>query len=90
VKESSEDIDIYDDALELLKPFQLSYNKGLIDKFSIETEPVWATNIKRSIAGILQLDFVNLKKEVTFRATEVSLNIQHSTNLISICICKRK
>jgi len=84
VKESSEHIDIYDDALELLKPFQLSYNKGLIDKFSIETEPVWATNIKRSIAGILQLDFFNLKKEVAFQATEVSLNIQHSINLIWI------
>jgi len=86
-KESSEDIDIYDDALELLKPFRLSYNKGLIENFSIETEPVWATNIKRSIAGILQLDLLNLKKEVAFHATEVSLNIQHCTNLILICIC---
>ncbi|RLU25125.1 hypothetical protein DMN91_003217 [Ooceraea biroi] len=72
VKESSEDINIYDDALELLKPFQLSYNKGLIENFSVEAEPVWATNIKRSIAGILQLDLLNLKKEVAFHATEIN------------------
>lgn len=78
MKESSEDIDVYDEALELLKPFQLSYDKGLIENFSVDaSEPVWATNIKRSIAGILQLDLPNLKKEVAFHATEVSLNIQY-------------
>lgn len=72
VKEVAEDVDIYDDALELLKPFRLSYNKGLIENFSTEAEPAWATNIKRSIAGILQLDLLNLEKEVAFHSIEVS------------------
>lgn len=72
VKEVVEDIDIYDDALELLKPFRLSYNKGLIENFSTKAEPVWTTNIKRSIAGILQLDLLNLEKEVAFQSIEVS------------------
>lgn len=72
VKEIIEDIDIYDDALELLKPFRLSYNKGLIENFSTEAEPAWTTNIKRSIAGILQLDLLNLEKEVAFHSSEVS------------------
>lgn len=72
VKDAVEDIDIYDDALELLKPFRLSYNKGLIENFSTETEPVWTTNIKRSIAGILQLDLLNLEKKIAFHSTEVS------------------
>lgn len=80
VKEMRENVDIYDDALHLLKPFQLSYNKGLIENFSIEAEPAWATNIKRSIAGILQLDLLNLEKEVAFQSSEVSYNY------ISICI----
>jgi len=74
VKETVEDIDIYDDALELLKPFCLSYNKGLIENFSTEAEPVWTTNIKRSIAGILQLDLLNLEKEVAFHSSEVSVD----------------
>lgn len=72
IKEVAEDIDIYDDALELLKPFRLSYNKGFIENFSTEAEPTWTTNIKRSIAGILQLDLLNLKKEIAFHSTEVS------------------
>lgn len=72
VKEMGEEINVQDDALQLLKPFRLSYNKGLIENFSIEAEPVWATNIKRSIAGILQLDLVNLEKEVAFHSNEVS------------------
>jgi len=74
VKETVEDIDIYDDALELLKPFRLSYNKGLIENFSTEAEPAWTTNIKRSIAGILQLDLFNLEKEVAFHSSEVSID----------------
>lgn len=72
VKEPSKNIDIYDNAVELLRPFRVSYNKGLIENFSVETEPVWATNIKRSIAGILQLDLPNLEKEVAFHSSEVS------------------
>ncbi|XP_014475055.1 PREDICTED: uncharacterized protein LOC106744646 [Dinoponera quadriceps] len=73
VEEMGEDVDIYDDALQLLKPFQLSYNKGLIENFSIETDvPAWATNIKRSIAGILQLDLLNLEKEVAFHSSEIN------------------
>ncbi|XP_011870467.1 PREDICTED: uncharacterized protein LOC105563463 isoform X2 [Vollenhovia emeryi] len=72
VKEVTEDIDIYDDALDLLKPFRLAYNKGLIENLSTEAEPAWATNIKRSIAGILQLDLLNLEKEVAFHSTEVN------------------
>lgn len=72
VKKVIEDIDIYDDAVELLKPFRLSYNKGLIDNFSTETEPAWTTNIKRSIAGILQLDLFNLEKEIAFHSSEVN------------------
>ncbi|XP_071651940.1 uncharacterized protein [Temnothorax longispinosus] len=72
VKEVVEGIDIYDDALELLKPFRLSYNKGLIENFSTEAEPAWATNIKRSIAGILQLDLFNLEKESAFHSTEIN------------------
>lgn len=73
VNQIDENIDIYDDALQLLKPFQLSYNKGLVENFSTEAdEPVWATNIKRSIAGILQLDLLNLEKEVAFHSSEVS------------------
>ncbi|XP_018353413.1 PREDICTED: uncharacterized protein LOC108755104 [Trachymyrmex septentrionalis] len=72
VKEMIEDIDIYDDAVELLKPFRLSYNKGLIENFSTETEPVWTTNIKRSIAGILQLDLFNLEKEIASHSSEIN------------------
>lgn len=73
VKKPSENIDIYDNAVELLRPFRMSYNKGLIENFSIETEAVWATNIKRSIAGILQLDLSNLEKEVAFHSSEVRI-----------------
>ncbi|KAG5348235.1 PAXB1 protein, partial [Acromyrmex charruanus] len=72
VKKVIENIDIYDDAVELLKPFRLSYNKGLIENFSTETEPVWTTNIKRSIAGILQLDLFNLEKEIAFHSSETN------------------
>ncbi|XP_011162482.2 uncharacterized protein LOC105197692 [Solenopsis invicta] len=75
IKEKVEDIDIYDDALELLKPFRLSYNKvnkGLIENFSTEAEPIWTTNIKRSIAGILQLDLLNLEKEIAFHSSEIN------------------
>lgn len=57
---------------ELLKPFQLKYNGGLIANFSVGPEAVWATNIKRSIAGILQLDLSKLQNQVAFHAIEVS------------------
>ncbi|XP_011154887.1 uncharacterized protein LOC105192439 [Harpegnathos saltator] len=72
-KNMGDNIDIIDDdaLLQLLKPFQLSYNKGLIENFSIEAEPAWATNIKRSIAGIFQLDLFNLVKE-TFHSSEIN------------------
>lgn len=60
---------------ELLKPFKIDYNKmGLIENFSIEIEQVWATNIKRSIAGVFQLDLENLEKEVAFTSSEVNLH----------------
>ncbi|XP_011266190.1 uncharacterized protein LOC105257329 [Camponotus floridanus] len=72
VKEPSENIDIYDNTVDLLRPFRMSYNKGLIENFSIETEAIWATNIKRSIAGILQLDLSNLEKEVAFHSSEIN------------------
>ncbi|XP_029165191.1 uncharacterized protein LOC114936229 [Nylanderia fulva] len=70
--ELSENIDIHDNAAELLKPFRVSYNKGLIENFSVETEEIWATNIKRSIVGILQLDLLNLEKEVAFHSSEIN------------------
>lgn len=72
IKEIDESVDIYDNALELLKPFRLWYNKGLIENISIETESVWATNIKRSIAGILQLDLLNFEKQTAFQSSEVN------------------
>lgn len=74
VNEIVKPVDVYDDALELLKPFRLSYNKGLVENFSIEAESTWVTNIKRSIAGILQLDLFNLEKEVAFQSSEVNFN----------------
>lgn len=77
VNETGAEIDIYDDALELLRPFRLSYNKGLVENFSTEAESVWATNIKRSIAGILQLDLINLEKHIAFHSTEVSYDDAH-------------
>lgn len=81
-KKTSEDIDVYDDALELLKPFRLSYNNGLIENISVEVESIWTTNIKRSIAGILQLDLVNLEKEVAFHSNEV--NYKHLTFFLTL------
>jgi hypothetical protein len=57
---------------ELQRPFKIQYKMGLIENFSVEaTEEVWATNIKRSIAGILQLDLVTLESQVAFHSLEV-------------------
>lgn len=56
---------------ELLKPFQVIYDEGLVTNFSVEVEPLWSTNIKRSIAGILQLNLRTLDKEVAFHSKEV-------------------
>lgn len=67
-----EDQDIPDDTDELLKPFQVTYRNGLVENFSTEATSVWSTNIKRSIAGILQLDLSTLEKETAFHSTEVS------------------
>ncbi|KAK0168827.1 hypothetical protein PV327_002594 [Microctonus hyperodae] len=55
---------------ELLKPFQVIYDEGLVTNFSVEVEPLWATNIKRSIAGVLQLNLRTLDKEVAFHSKE--------------------
>ncbi|XP_015117477.1 uncharacterized protein LOC107041422 [Diachasma alloeum] len=61
---------IKENIVDLQKPFQLIYKDGLITNFSVGTEAAWATNIKRSIAGILQLDLVTLDKEVAFHSLE--------------------
>ncbi|XP_051171445.1 uncharacterized protein LOC127288178 isoform X1 [Leptopilina boulardi] len=71
--EKGKNVDANETVDELLKPFKIDYNKmGLIENFSIETEQIWATNIKRSIAAIFQLDLENLEKEVAFTSTEVN------------------
>lgn len=57
---------------ELLKPFKVKYRLGQIENFSVDaTEAVWATNIKRSVAGILQLDLATLESQVAFHSVEV-------------------
>ncbi|XP_011307083.1 uncharacterized protein [Fopius arisanus] len=55
---------------DLERPFRLIYKDGLIANFSASTEAVWAINIQRSIAGVLQLDLVTLDKEVAFHSLE--------------------
>nr|QGV11548.1 Vg1 [Tetrastichus brontispae] len=58
---------------DLLKPFAIQYKNGRVDNFSVETnEAVWATNIKRSVAGILQVDLVALDTQSAFHSTEVN------------------
>nr|XP_031847046.1 uncharacterized protein LOC116433275 isoform X1 [Nomia melanderi] len=64
------DQDITDDVGELLKPFQITYGNGLIENFSTEAASPWSVNIKRSIAGIFQLDLFNLENEVAFHSIE--------------------
>ncbi|XP_017876855.1 uncharacterized protein LOC108623080 isoform X1 [Ceratina calcarata] len=59
-----------EDVTDLLKPFQLVYKNGFIENFSTEAVSPWSTNIKRSIAGILQLDLSTLQKETAFHSNE--------------------
>ncbi|XP_076650819.1 vitellogenin-5 isoform X2 [Halictus rubicundus] len=69
-QEKENDQDITDDVAELLKPFQITYGNGLIENFSTEASSPWSINIKRSIAGIFQLDLLNLEKNTAFHSTE--------------------
>lgn len=66
------DRDTTNDIGELLQPFQVTYRNGRVENFSTEATSPWSTNIKRSIAGILQLDLSNLGKETAFHSLEVS------------------
>lgn len=68
-----EEVEIGDEAIELLKPFKVAYSVGRVENISVETEPLWATNIKQSIAGIFQLDIVNIRQELAsaFNSIEV-------------------
>lgn len=75
IQEKGEVHDTIDDITELLKPFQIIYRNGLVENFSTEAASPWSTNIKRSIAGILQLDLSNLEKEAAFHSVEVSNHI---------------
>ncbi|XP_043259379.1 uncharacterized protein LOC122401364 [Colletes gigas] len=70
IQGKGEDHDITDEVAELLKPFQITHRNGLVENFSTEAVSPWSTNIKRSIAGILQLDLSNLEKEAAFHSTE--------------------
>ncbi|XP_015599682.1 uncharacterized protein LOC107269863 [Cephus cinctus] len=65
-------IDVGSQVNEMSKPFKVTYKMGLVENFSIEAEPVWTTNIKRSIVGILQLDLSSLKKQAAFHSKEVN------------------
>ncbi|XP_076394577.1 vitellogenin isoform X2 [Megachile rotundata] len=80
-----EDQDIPADADELLKPFQVTYRNGLVENFSTEATSAWSTNIKRSIAGILQLDLSGIEKATAFHSTELNhygqCNIEYVANL---------
>ncbi|XP_033211866.1 uncharacterized protein LOC117169551 isoform X2 [Belonocnema kinseyi] len=67
-----ENVDINGSIKELLKPFKVEYKMGLIDNFSVEAEQVWATNIKRGIAGVFQLDLSNLERQMAFNSNEVN------------------
>ncbi|KOC70286.1 Vitellogenin-6, partial [Habropoda laboriosa] len=70
IQEEIEYQDTPENVADLLKPFQITYRNGLIENFSTEAISPWSTNIKRSIAGILQLDLPNLEKETAFHSTE--------------------
>ena len=72
IQEQGENQDIPGNVADLLKPFQIIYRNGLIENFTTEAISPWSVNIKRSIAGILQLDLSNLEKETAFQSTEVS------------------
>ncbi|XP_012277416.2 vitellogenin-3 [Orussus abietinus] len=65
-------VKIDEQAEELLKPFRIDYDMGYIQNFSVGTESPWATNIKRSIAGILQLDLKAVEKKVAFYSQEIN------------------
>lgn len=75
IQDQGEDRAVSEDVTDLLKPFQIIYRNGLIENFSTEAISPWSVNIKRSIAGILQLDLSNLEKETAFHSTEVSHHI---------------
>lgn len=83
IEEKGEDHDTTNDIGELLKPFQITYRNGLVENFSTEATSPWSINIKRSIAGILQLDLSNLEKETAFYSTEVS-NYLFSNNYCTL------
>ncbi|CAL7948266.1 unnamed protein product [Xylocopa violacea] len=70
MQEQGENTDIPEDVTDLLKPFQITYRDGLVENFSTEATSPWSVNIKRSIAGILQLDLLSLEKETAFHSTE--------------------
>lgn len=72
IQEQGKNQDIPEDVTDLLKPFQIIYRNGLIENFTTEAISPWSVNIKRSIAGILQLDLSSLEKETAFHSTEVS------------------
>lgn len=59
----------------MTQPFNVTYNMGLVQNLSVEVEPNWSINIKRSLAGILQLDLNVLHTQVAFQSTEVSIFI---------------
>ena len=70
---------------ELQKPFKVQYRMGQVENFSVETtEAVWVTNIKRSVAGILQLDLTSLDSQVAFHSVEVRFYILHIISYIII------
>ncbi|XP_014616793.1 PREDICTED: uncharacterized protein LOC106793973 [Polistes canadensis] len=84
IGEKGEDIDINESAADLLMPFEVTYKMGLVENFTIQNEPVWVTNIKRSIVGILQLDLSNIEKQAAFHSTEINhygqCNIEYVTS----------
>ncbi|XP_011495960.1 PREDICTED: uncharacterized protein LOC105360685 [Ceratosolen solmsi marchali] len=68
---------------QLQKPFKIQYKMGQIENFSVEVnEEVWATNIKRNVAGILQLDLVTLESQVAFHSLEVNHYGQCTTEYV--------
>ncbi|XP_043523814.1 uncharacterized protein LOC122535938 isoform X2 [Frieseomelitta varia] len=84
IQEQGKNQDIPEDVTDLLKPFQIIYRNGLIENFTTEAISPWSVNIKRSIAGILQLDLSNLEKETAFHSTEKNhygqCNIEYVVN----------
>ncbi|XP_046433449.1 uncharacterized protein LOC124186103 isoform X1 [Neodiprion fabricii] len=76
-----ESIDISDEALEMLNPFRVWYRLGRVENISVETEPAWATNIKQSIAGILQLDISNIHQDLTSAFHSIETNHYGECNI---------